>query len=151
MKKEHVLGLVAICLVIVVLSVSGLASDVLTRLDLDLDGLLLIMVSLLMAGLFLLMLFLIAKEQGWLPASHKKESRCHVRREGRSGSRRSSSGCGQTAARSACLRPPGRREVVSAPALYRLHAPIALLQHLEKDRLSVRPRSRFSLRPDLLT
>ncbi len=75
MKKEHgILGLVAICLVIVVLSVSGLASDVLTRLDLDLDGLLLIMVSLLMAGLFLLMLFLIAKDQGWLPASHKKES-----------------------------------------------------------------------------
>jgi hypothetical protein len=74
MKKEHVLGLVAICLVIVVLSVSGLASDVLTRLDLDLDGLLLIMVSLLMAGLFLLMLLLIAKDQGWLPAGHKKES-----------------------------------------------------------------------------
>jgi len=74
MKKEHVLGLVVICLVIVVLSVSGLASDVLTRLGLDLDGLLLIMVSLLMAGLFLLMLLLIAKEQGWLPASHKKES-----------------------------------------------------------------------------
>lgn len=73
MKKEHVLGLVIICLVIVVLSVSGLASDVLTRLDLDLDGLLLIMVSLLMAGLFLLMLFMIAKEQGWLPGA-KKES-----------------------------------------------------------------------------
>ncbi len=75
MKKEHgILGLVAICLVIVVLSVSGLVSDVLTRLDLDLDGLLLIMVSLLMAGLFLLMLLIIAKEQGWLPAGHKKES-----------------------------------------------------------------------------
>ena len=75
MKKEHgILGLAAICLVIVVLSVSGLASDILTRLDLDLDGLLLIMVSLLMAGLFLLMLFIIAKEQGWLPARPKKES-----------------------------------------------------------------------------
>ena len=59
---------------IVVLSVSGLASDVLTRLDLDLDGLLLIMVSLLMAGLFLLMLFVIAKDQGWLPGGHKTES-----------------------------------------------------------------------------
>jgi len=75
MKKEHgILGLVGICLVIVVLSISGLASDVVTRLDLDLDGLLLIMVSLLMAGLFLLMLFIIAKEQGWLPGGHKKES-----------------------------------------------------------------------------
>ena len=75
MKKEHgILGLVGICLVVVVLSVTGLASDILTRLDLDLDGLLLIMVSLLMAALFLLMLFIIAKEQGWLPARHKKES-----------------------------------------------------------------------------
>lgn len=75
MKKEHgILGLVAICLVMVALSVSGLASDVLTRLDLDLDGLLLIMVSLLMAGLFLLMLFIIAQEQGWLPGSHKSKS-----------------------------------------------------------------------------
>ena len=74
MKKEHVLGLVAICLVIVVLSVSGLASDAFTRLGLDLDGLLLIMVSLLMGGLFLLMLFMIAKDQGWLPAGAKKES-----------------------------------------------------------------------------
>ena len=75
MKKEHgILGLVGICLVIVVLSVTGLASDILTRLDLDLDGLLLIMVSLLMAGLFSLMLLIIAKEQGWLPARHKKES-----------------------------------------------------------------------------
>jgi len=74
MKKEHVMGLVAICLVVVVLSISGLASDFLTRLGLDLDGLLLIMVSLLMAGLFLLMLLLIAKDQGWLPGGAKKES-----------------------------------------------------------------------------
>ena len=74
MKKEHgVLGLVAICLVVVVLSISGLASDFLTRLGLDLDGLLLIMVSLLMAALFLIMLFVIAKEQGWLPTRAKKE------------------------------------------------------------------------------
>jgi hypothetical protein len=75
MKKEHgILGLAAICLVIVVLSVTGLASDILTRLDLDLDGLLLIVVSLLMAGLFSLMLFMIVKDQGWLPARNKKES-----------------------------------------------------------------------------
>lgn len=74
MKKEHVMGLVGICLVIVVLSISGLASDIVTRLDLDLDGLLLIMVSLLMGGLFLLMLFIIAQGQGWLPGGHKNES-----------------------------------------------------------------------------
>jgi hypothetical protein len=71
-KKHGVLGLVAICLVILALSASGLASDFLTRLDLDLDGLLLILCSLLMGLLFLIMLFVIAKEQGWIPARHTK-------------------------------------------------------------------------------
>ncbi|SRR5579883_1989935 len=74
MKKEHVLGLIGICLVIVVLSIGGLASDVVTRLGLDLDGLLLILVSLLMAGLFSLMLFLIVKDQGWIPTRKKAEA-----------------------------------------------------------------------------
>lgn len=73
-KKHGVLGLVAICLVILVLSASGLASDFLTRLGLDLDGLLLILCSLLMGLLFLIMLFVIAKDQGWIPQRHKKES-----------------------------------------------------------------------------
>lgn len=72
-KKQGVLGLVAICLLIVVLSGIGLASDFLTRLGLDLDGLLLILCSLLMGLLFLIMLFVIAKEQGWIPERHKKE------------------------------------------------------------------------------
>lgn len=71
-KKQGVLGLVGICLLIVVLSAAGLASDFLTRLDLDLDGLLLILCSLLMGLLFLIMLFVIAKEQGWIPERHKK-------------------------------------------------------------------------------
>jgi hypothetical protein len=73
-KKQGVLGLVGICLLIVVLSAAGLASDFLTRLGLDLDGLLLILCSLLMGLLFLIMLFVIAKEQGWIPERHKKES-----------------------------------------------------------------------------
>jgi len=73
MTKTHgVLGLVGICLLIVVLSAAGLASDFLTRLDLDLDGLLLILTCLLMGALFLIMLFVIAKEQGWIPERHKK-------------------------------------------------------------------------------
>ena len=73
-KKHGVLGLVGICLVIVVLSATGMVSDVLTRLGLDLDGLLLILCSLLMGVLFLAMLMVIAREQGWIPARHKKES-----------------------------------------------------------------------------
>jgi hypothetical protein len=75
MTKTHgVLGLVGICLLIVVLSAAGLASDFLTRLGLDLDGLLLILCSLLMGLLFLMMLFVIAKDQGWIPQRHKTEA-----------------------------------------------------------------------------
>ena len=73
-KKQGVLGLVGICLLVLVLSAAGLASDVLTRLGLDLDGLLLILCSLLMGLLFLIVLFSIAREQGWIPARAKKES-----------------------------------------------------------------------------
>jgi hypothetical protein len=72
--QRGILGLVGICVLIVLLSVAGLASVVLTHLDLSLDGLLLTMTCLMMGGLFLLMLGLIAKEQGWLPGGHKKES-----------------------------------------------------------------------------
>src|SRR5438309_1991809 len=44
MTKTHgVLGLVGICLLIIVLSAAGLVSDFVTRLGLDLDGLLLIL------------------------------------------------------------------------------------------------------------
>jgi hypothetical protein len=75
MTKTHgVLGLVGICLLIVVLSAAGVASDFITRLGLDLDGLLLILSSLLMGALFLVMLLVIAREQGWIPQRHKKES-----------------------------------------------------------------------------
>ncbi len=73
-KARGILGLVGICLLIVVLSAIGLASDFITRLGLDLDGLLLILVSLLMGLLFLITLVTIAREQGWIPQRHKKES-----------------------------------------------------------------------------
>ena len=73
-KTQGVSGLVGICLLVLVLSAAGLASDFLTRLGLDLDGLLLILCSLLMGLLFLIALFSIAMDQGWIPARHKKES-----------------------------------------------------------------------------
>ena len=73
-KQQGVLSLVGICLLVVVLSVAGLASDFFTRLGLDLDGLLLILSSLLMGLLFLIALLMIAAEQGWIPKRHKKES-----------------------------------------------------------------------------
>ena len=77
-KTQGVLGLVGICLLVLVLSAAGLASDFLTRLGLDLDGLLLILCSLLMGLLFLIALFSIAMDQGWIPARHKKESAAAV-------------------------------------------------------------------------
>lgn len=73
-KQQGVLSLVGICLLVVVLSVAGLASDFLTRLGLDLDGLLLILVCLLMGLLFSIMLLVIVREQGWIPQRPKKEA-----------------------------------------------------------------------------
>jgi hypothetical protein len=74
MTKTHgVLALVGVCLLIVVLSALGLASDFITRLGLDLDGLLLILSSLLMGLLFLIALVMIAREQGWIPQHQKKK------------------------------------------------------------------------------
>ncbi len=64
--KQGVLGLVAICMFVIVLSIAGLVSDFATRLEFNIDGLLLLLVCLLMGGIFSLMLLLVAREQGWL-------------------------------------------------------------------------------------
>jgi hypothetical protein len=66
-----VLTLLGICAFFILLAVAGLASDVLTRLLTSVDGLLLLMVCLLIAGLFFLMLFVLASEGGLLPSRHK--------------------------------------------------------------------------------
>lgn len=72
MTKEHgLLGLVGLCVVTLILSFAGLISDFVTRLIGNIDGLLLLMICLMMAGLFLGALFSIAKEEGWLPSGHK--------------------------------------------------------------------------------
>ncbi len=79
MKLFHgVLGLAAICVVVVLLSLLGLISDFVSGLiapHITMDGLLLALICLLMGGLFTLMLVLIAKDAGWLdwlPALRKK-------------------------------------------------------------------------------
>jgi hypothetical protein len=56
-----------VCLVVIALSVVGAVSAFLTDLQRDIDGLLLILVCALMGGLFSIMLFLLAKNHGWLP------------------------------------------------------------------------------------
>lgn len=62
------LTLVVICVVVIVLSLLGLIFDF-TRLMAygpNIDGILLLFVCLIMAGLFALMLFLFARAEGWL-------------------------------------------------------------------------------------
>lgn len=63
-----------ICAAVVVLSLLGLAAAFATRIAFTLDGLLLLMICLMMAGIFLLTLLSIAKEEGWLPPLRKKTS-----------------------------------------------------------------------------
>jgi hypothetical protein len=71
-KQQGLLGLLGICLFVVLLSVAGLASDFITHLLGNIDGLLLFAICLMMVGLFALMLLMIFKEEGWLPSHHEK-------------------------------------------------------------------------------
>lgn len=64
--RRAILGLVAVCAVIVVLSIVGFVADFATRLEFNIDGLLLLAVCLMMGGIFAVMLFLMAKDYGWL-------------------------------------------------------------------------------------
>jgi hypothetical protein len=66
--QNRILGTVIACVIVIVLSVVGLASDFTTRLISSVDGLLLLMICLMMAGIFSLMAFVLAKEAGWLPS-----------------------------------------------------------------------------------
>jgi hypothetical protein len=72
MKAAHgILGLAVICLIIIVLSLAGAIADFVTHIALNIDGLLLLATCLMMGGLFSLMLFLIARDHGWIPRRHK--------------------------------------------------------------------------------
>lgn len=73
-QRNAILGLVGVCLFVILLSVGGLVADFATRLEFDIDGLLLALICLMMGGVFTLMLGMIAKEAGWLPQRSKKPS-----------------------------------------------------------------------------
>jgi hypothetical protein len=64
--RQGILGVVAVGLIMLLLSFSGVASDFLTGIALNIDGLLLLAISLMVAVIFLAMLFLLAKSEGWL-------------------------------------------------------------------------------------
>ena len=67
-KLRGVPALLAVCAIVVLLSLLGLASAFLTHLVSNIDGLLLLMICLMMGGIFALMTFTLAKEAGLLPA-----------------------------------------------------------------------------------
>jgi hypothetical protein len=64
--KQNPIELLVMCAVMVVLSILGLVGGLSTRLIGSLDGLLIIAVCLTMALIFGILLFVLAKEQGWL-------------------------------------------------------------------------------------
>jgi hypothetical protein len=72
--KRGILILVGVCALVVLLSLFGFVSAFLTHLDLSLDGLLLILISLMMAAIFALTLLSMLKEAGLLPAPRKAEA-----------------------------------------------------------------------------
>jgi hypothetical protein len=72
MSEREDLGLVAICLVVILLSIVGIVADVLTGLLPGLDGLLLLLVCLMMIAIFSPPLIALAKQEGWLPSRAKK-------------------------------------------------------------------------------
>lgn len=66
--------LALICVVVLVFSVAAIVAAFATGIELNIDGILLIAIGLMMAGIFGLMLLLMAREQGWIPARAKKEA-----------------------------------------------------------------------------
>lgn len=63
---QRPLLMLGICLVLILLSVWGLASDFVTRLLHNVDGLLLLAVCLLMLVIFGAMIYVLAVDQGWV-------------------------------------------------------------------------------------
>lgn len=75
MSEREDLGLAAICLVVIVLSIGGLVAAVTTGLLGSLDGLLLIMVCLMMVAIFAPPLLALARQKGLLPSRGKKSAK----------------------------------------------------------------------------
>jgi hypothetical protein len=73
-KRNGILGVLAVGLIMLLLSFAGIISDFLAGLKLDMDGLLLISVSLTMALVFAAMIFFLLKQEGWLGGHKAAES-----------------------------------------------------------------------------
>jgi len=66
-EKKATFELLAMCAVLIVLAVLGVVSAFVTHLLDSMDGLLLLAVCLMMAGIFALMILWFLKDAGWLP------------------------------------------------------------------------------------
>ena len=75
MSQREDLGLAAICLAVILLSIGGIVAALLTGLLPGLDGLLMVLVCLMMAAMFVGPLLALAKQNGWLPTRGKKQSK----------------------------------------------------------------------------
>jgi hypothetical protein len=75
MSGREDLGLAAICLVVILLSIGGIAAAILTGLLPSLDGLLLLLVCLMMIAIFTPPLLALARQMGWLPSGNKKSAK----------------------------------------------------------------------------
>lgn len=64
--QENPLELLVICAVMLVLSILGVVGGLAERLRGSLDGLLIVAICLMTALIFAILLFVLAKERGWL-------------------------------------------------------------------------------------
>ena len=69
LEQERPLELIIICAVMLVLSILGVVSAMVTRLIFNVDGLLMVSVCLLGVVIFGILLYVLAKEQGWIGKS----------------------------------------------------------------------------------
>ncbi len=65
--------LALMCVIVILFSIAGIVANFVTRIELNIDGILLLLVCLVMGGLFFLMLLVLAREEGWLPTRKKQE------------------------------------------------------------------------------
>lgn len=72
--QDHPLELLIMCAVIVVFSIFGVVGGISSKLFGSLDGLLLIAICLVMLLVFSILLFVLARENGWLGGSKKDQA-----------------------------------------------------------------------------
>jgi hypothetical protein len=73
-EKENPIELLVICAVMLLLAVLGVAGGLSPRLIGSLDGLLMVAICLLMAVIFAILVFVLAKERGWMGKSGSRAS-----------------------------------------------------------------------------